>query len=111
MRIDAYHYVLRSTSYYHRRLGHTVQYPDLYLSLQGPNYKPGIEKLGKEGIVDLGLAERAYGVFHMQKYDPVLMHQAPRSNTILQQGGPVGPYAFSRELSEVLTSRQSSSRK
>ena len=30
----------------------------------------------------------------MQSYDPVLIHQAPRSNTNLKQGRPVGPYAF-----------------
>ena len=30
----------------------------------------------------------------MQCYDPVLIHQAPRRNTNMKQGGPVGPYAF-----------------
>ena len=71
-----------------------IKYADLHPQAQGHNYIPSVEKIVRGPMIDLGLAERAFGVKAMQAFDPVLIHNAPRSNTDKRRGGPVGPYAI-----------------
>ena len=92
-RITSFGYVDTQASYYEENLGFNVLYLDLYITLQGHRYMPVVEKMAKYVIPDIGVSERAFGVTAVDSYDPVLLHNQPRSNTDRRRGGPAGPYA------------------
>ena len=89
----AYHYVDSSTTYYDPHMLNAIRYPDLHPQVQAKNFSPSVEKVVTGPLMDLGLAERAFGVVDMAAFDPVLIHNAPRRNTVVRIGGPIGPYA------------------
>ena len=46
-RMSSFNFNDGSTAYYEKRLGFNMQYSDIFTSVQGPRWKPGVEKTGK----------------------------------------------------------------